>query len=95
MLKSITEVQALLERLPVPCEGSSETFDCVTWARDAFEELRKQNAVSLELESWDDANAKALEYLEKKRQQKRWDSTWSVSSEIPLMDLLDGKELVQ
>jgi hypothetical protein len=39
--------------------------------------------------------AEALGYLDRKRAQGRWDTTWKGASGTPLIDLLEGKEIFE
>ncbi|CAK3794073.1 Hypothetical predicted protein [Lecanosticta acicola] len=92
------QVQGILESVPVDnAELGAREFSCRTWIRDAFEELRRHGAITTgKLESWEDVQREALEYLEKKRRQGRWESSWKgVGGDIPLMDLIGGREVVE
>ena len=75
--------------------AETQSFSCSTWARDAYQELRRQGAVTAKSEKWEDVKRKAQEYVETKQQQRRWSSSWERGSGVPLMDLLNGKEIVE
>nr|POE52146.1 hypothetical protein CFP56_52527 [Quercus suber] len=72
-----------------------EVFSCQTWIRDAFEELQRQGAITAGCSDWGDVDQKARAYAEGKRAQGRWDGRWTGDSAVPLMDLLEDKELVE
>jgi hypothetical protein len=98
--KSADEIQIILEGVPIyqvedldKAEG--QTFICKTWVRDVLRELSRQGALAANVGEWDVVERGALEYLDRKRAQGRWDTTWKGASGTPLMDLLDGKEIVE
>ena len=98
--KPCEQVQRILESVPVYQvddldQAEAQSFSCRTWVRDALQELRRQGAVAAELEEWEVVERKALEYLDKKREQRRWSGTWKGGTGVPLMDLLEGKEVVE
>jgi hypothetical protein len=98
--KSADEVQRILEGVPIyqvedldKAEG--QTFTCKTWVRDVLRELSRQGALAANVGEWDVVEREALEYSERKRAQGRWDTTWKGASGTPLMDLLEGKEIIE
>jgi len=98
--KSSDDVQRILESVPIYQvedldKAEAQTFTCRTWVRDVLRELSKQGALATNLGEWEVVEREALEYLDKKRAQGRWDVTWKGGSGTPLMDLLEGKELVE
>jgi hypothetical protein len=100
VLKPCDDVQRILESVPVHQvddldQAKAQSFTCRTWIRDAWQELMRQGAITAQLEDWEDVEREALEYLDRKREQKRWDSTWKGGTGAPLMDLLEGKEVVE
>ncbi|KAM3415799.1 hypothetical protein BST61_g11608 [Cercospora zeina] len=98
---SLNRAQEILQTVPVyqvddvDSPDGANPFSCRTWVRDAFGELRKQGALKPQTEDWEDVERKALEYLDKKRGQGRWESTWKGGKGVPLIDLLEGIELVK
>lgn len=100
VLKPGDRAALVLDNIPVHQingvdNADSEIFTCRTWARDELLELRKQGVVSTELGGWEDVERMALQYVDRKREQRRWDSAWTGSTEVPTMDLLEGKEVCE
>jgi hypothetical protein len=98
--KSFDHVQWILESVPVHQvddldKAKAQSFTCRTWVRDAVQELRRQGAVTAKLEEWKVVERMALEYLDRNREQRRWSGTWKGASGVPLMDLLEEKEVVE
>jgi hypothetical protein len=97
--KSADEVQRILDGVPIyqvedleKAEG--QTFTCKTWVRDVLRELIGQRALAANAGEWEVVEREALEYLDRKRAQGRWDAAWKGGSGTPLMDLLEGKEII-
>lgn len=76
-------------------KAKAQSFTCQTWVRDIFQELSRQGAVTVGLGEWEDVERKALEYLGRKREQRRWSGTWKGGSGVPLMDLLERREVLE
>ena len=76
-------------------KAQAESFTCRTLVRDALQELEKQGVVSNETRGWDAVELRALQYVDNKRAQKRWDSAWTGCPGVPTMDLLVGKEIFE
>jgi hypothetical protein len=98
--KSADEVQRILDSVPIHQaedldKAEAQTFTCKTWVRDVLRELSRQGALAANVGEWVVVEREALAYLDKKRKQGRWDVTWKGGSGIPLMDLLEGKEIVE
>ena len=79
VLKPGDVAKRALESVPVhqrdeADRNDSESFTCRTWVRDALQALREQGVVSAELGGWDEIQQMALEYVDRKREQKRRDS---------------------
>jgi hypothetical protein len=89
------ELDAIMQSVPVyQIEGESEaakSFNCVSWARAAFEKLRRRGAVT-GVGEWSQVDKLALEYMERKKGQDRWGV--NVQKGVPTLDLLSGDELV-
>jgi hypothetical protein len=49
----------------------------------------------LKLEEWEVVERMALGYLDRKRERRRRSGTWKGDSGVPLMDLVEGKEVVE
>lgn len=93
-------VEKMLQNMPIyqvedVDQARVQSFSCQTWVRDAFHELTRQGAVVSKLERWEDVQREAVEYLDRKREQKRWDASWRGGPGVPLMDLLAGKEIIE
>jgi hypothetical protein len=98
--KSSDEVQQILDGVPIYQvedldKAEAQTFTCKTWVRDVLRALIGQGALAANAGEWDVVEREALEYLDRKQKQGRWDSTWKGASGTPLMDLLEGKEIVE
>lgn len=96
---SIDHVNRILETVPIYQVGDQDeekarSFTCRTWIRDALGELRSREAVT-KLEDWEVVERRALEFVDKKREQRRWSGSWKGRPGVPLLDLLEGKELVE
>ena len=76
-------------------KAEGQAFTCKTWVRDVLRELIGQGALAANLGEWDAVEREALGYLDRKRAQGRWDTTWKGASRTPLIDLLEGKEIVE
>lgn len=89
---SQAEVETAIEQTPVDqIEGGGE-FNCLTWVRDALERARLSSGVS-GLLSWEVIQPGALEYVNTKKKQGRWDAGQN-TERTPVMDLLTARELV-
>lgn len=101
VLQTEEELQQIFDSMPVCTEDEgtvgaegAASFSCKSWVKNAWEELRGRQAVSSKFDDWDVVAREAREYVEKKRQQGRWDISWKGAAGVPLMDLLEGKERV-
>ncbi|KAF2212259.1 hypothetical protein CERZMDRAFT_97538 [Cercospora zeae-maydis SCOH1-5] len=92
VVKGGEEVQEMISSVPVRLEDDS--FSCKSWVKDAWGELRRRDAIRSKCDDWDVVERQVREYVDKKRQQGRWESCWKGEAGVPLMDLLEGKELV-
>ncbi|CAK1354250.1 unnamed protein product [Cercospora beticola] len=101
VLQSAEEIQQIFDSIPiytedegiVAAEGAA-SFSCKSWVKDAWEALRRRNAISSKFDDWDVVEREARGYVETKRQQGRWDTSWKGAAGVPLMDLLEGQERV-
>ncbi|KAF2158610.1 hypothetical protein M409DRAFT_30890 [Zasmidium cellare ATCC 36951] len=96
---SLDQVDEILKGIPVyqvddPDRAKAESFNCRAWAGVALEELKKQGAVTMLEGDWAEIERRAKEYLGKKREQGRWSKDWKGQPGVPLMDLIEGRELV-
>lgn len=94
------QVYEILESVPVyqvddADEAKARAFDCRTWVEDAFRELRERGAVSARWEEWGEVERRALEYVERKKEQGRWDKRCEGGKGVPMMDLFTEKECVE
>ena len=70
-------------------------FTCRTWFRDALADLRDQGVVSMGPRGeWMDIEMKALDYVERKKREGRWSGDWKGDVGVPMLDLLNGREIV-
>lgn len=98
--KSSDDIQRILDSMPIYQvedldKAEAQTFTCKTWVGDVLRELGSQGALAADPGEWDVVEREALAYLGRKRKQGRWDVTWKGRSGLPLMDLLEGKEVVE
>ncbi|OQO13235.1 hypothetical protein B0A48_01463 [Cryoendolithus antarcticus] len=98
VIGTANEIQRLVGSVPVAdakelVSEASETFNCVSWVRDVYRELVTQRAVAARYADWDEVQRQAVEYVDRKREAGRWDGRWKGSG-VPLMDLLEDKEIV-
>ena len=68
-------------------------FTCRTWAQAAVEGLKRQGVVA-GLDDWEVIQEKAVEYVERKKKEGRWRAGRLGKVEVPMLDLLTGKEIV-
>ncbi|KAK6442469.1 hypothetical protein LTR95_001301 [Oleoguttula sp. CCFEE 5521] len=92
------EVQRVVGSVPVMdakelVSEASETFNCISWVRDVFQELVTQKAIAARHADWDEIQRQAVEYVDRKREAGRWDGKWEGDG-VPLMDLMTDKEIV-
>lgn len=92
-------LERILEAVPLyqiddSNQAEAQSFCCSTWLQAAVTELGKQKAIT-ELGEWEEILNKALNYLEKKREMGRWDREWKGTAGVPMLDLLDGTEIVE
>ncbi|KAF1959320.1 hypothetical protein CC80DRAFT_533484 [Byssothecium circinans] len=88
----------ILETVPVyqvddPDQAKAQSFSCSRWVRAALEELGRQGAVAA-LGEWEEIHKKAVEYVERKKEVGRWSAGWKGEVGVPMLDLLDGREVV-
>ncbi|OAL56809.1 hypothetical protein IQ07DRAFT_617321 [Pyrenochaeta sp. DS3sAY3a] len=92
-------LEKILEAVPVyqadgPDQVKGQSFNCSSWVRAALEELGRQGAVA-GLGEWEEIQKKALEYVERKKEAGRWSSDWNGEVGVPMLDLLDEREVVE
>jgi hypothetical protein len=97
-MTSTDAFESILEAVPIyqvndPNQVHAQSFSCLTWVRAALEELRNQGAV-VKLREWDSIQKNALEYVERKIKEGRWNGVWAGEAGVPTLDLLSGKEIV-
>ena len=96
---SLDALERILEAVPVyqiddPDQEKAQLFNCLTWVRAALEELGGQGAVA-ELGEWEGIQKQALEYVERKKELGRWSVGWKGEAGVPMLDLLNGREVVE
>lgn len=97
---SLDMVEKLISQTPVyqvdhPDVEKARSFDCLSWVRDALDRVRLSGAVS-SLSDWETIYKGALEYVDSKKKEGRWDAGRACDDahRIPVLDLLTGCELV-
>lgn len=80
----------------VPMKGGEPGWNCVVWVQDALEELhRDSKALGTSISSWETIRDAAMQYVDRKKREHRFDDQGSVkSSLVPTWDLLAGKETI-
>lgn len=89
---SSEEVERLLSGVPVVQDDPS--WRCQTWIACAYETLVRSDALGArpKLEEWSSVIEKCLEYLQSKKSQGAFE-TFQLSTPVPTMDLLTGREV--
>ncbi|EGP85619.1 unnamed protein product [Zymoseptoria tritici ST99CH_1A5] len=90
-------LDSVLEGIPIyqvddEDEEAAKSFNCISWAQAAIDKLHRVHAIN-GLGDWQNIQDLALEYVERKKKQGRWDETSRKG--VPTLDLLSGKELVE
>jgi len=89
---SIDKVTRLFAEVPVVQDDPE--FNCITWVRRALLRLKQSDIVEGDKLEWDKIKQTALDYVEKKKQQGRFETTWTAdSSRVPTFDMLLGREV--
>ncbi|PVI03237.1 hypothetical protein DM02DRAFT_588347 [Periconia macrospinosa] len=92
---SLDALERILETVPVYQtddldQVKAQSFNCLAWVRAALDELRvARGGVVDGLGEWEEIQAKAVEYVERKKEVGRWRGVG-----VPMLDLLDGREVV-
>lgn len=102
VIAKVTSTDALekaLEAVPIyqvnnMDQVKAKDFNCRTWVRTALEELKKESIVA-GLGDWDSLHRQAVEYLEKKLEVERWSAKWPGQAGVPMLDLLNGREIFE
>lgn len=69
-------VDSLLASVPVG-QGSKEDFNCVSWVRDALHQLDEAGVLCRgDISDWESIESTALSYVNKKKEQGRFESGW-------------------
>ncbi|KAF2705587.1 hypothetical protein K504DRAFT_387627 [Pleomassaria siparia CBS 279.74] len=94
---SVDLLEDLLATVPIYQRDDADrlkalSFSCSTWLRDALEALGTQGAIT-GIASWNEVKTKALAYVEKKAQEGSWSAGRAEDVGVPMLDLLDGKEI--
>lgn len=91
-------LEGILEAVPLrqiddPDQAAAQQFTCLTWVRSALEAARIQSAIT-GLGEWDEIQRKALAFVQEKKQLGRWNEDWKGEEGMPMLDLLDGSEII-
>lgn len=73
----------------------AQSFNCVSWVRDAVERLGQAGKLS-GLQDWDSIQKEALDYAKMTKGKGKWEAG-TVASDVnrtPIKDLLAGTELL-
>ena len=87
----------IAERLfaEVPVIQDDSTFNCITWVQQALFRLNEDVKVGTRVPfDWDNIQNITLEYVNKKKQQGRFETGWDGdSSRVPTLDMMSSKEM--
>jgi hypothetical protein len=76
----------------VPVVQGDTKFNCITWVRQAL--LRLKEAKITRMGDWDSIQRTALDYVQKKKQQGRFEASWEGnSSGVATFDMISGVEI--
>ena len=73
-------------------QAKAQLFSCSTWVQAVLEELNRQGAI-VGLGEWEDIQKKAVEYVERKRAAGRWNGGLKGETGVPMLDLLNRREI--
>ncbi|KIW70682.1 hypothetical protein PV04_02927 [Phialophora macrospora] len=95
---SVDTLERTLEGLPIyqiddSDQMKAQSFNCLAWVGAALEALGEKGVLA-GLGDWDWIQRRSLEYVEGKNELGRWSANWPGEVEVPVLDLLDGKEIV-
>jgi len=88
---SVDEIERVLKDRFTVHHGEDD--DGVAWTRDSFEALRKEGLAS-GAGRWDSIRANAVQFVERKRLEGRWETDWKGEGGVPTLDVMEGKESV-
>ncbi|KAF2016898.1 hypothetical protein BU24DRAFT_140365 [Aaosphaeria arxii CBS 175.79] len=70
-------------------------FSCRSWVRDVIGGLRRGEGVVRGLGEWEEVDGKAREYVERKKEEGRWDGGGKGEIGVPVLCLVSGEEVVR
>jgi hypothetical protein len=84
---SIDALEKVLNSVPVyqvddVDQIKAQSFSCKTWVQSAVEALAKQGAI-VKLGDWEGIKTSALQYVEKKVEEGRWNGAWEGDVGVP------------
>lgn len=79
----------------VPVVQNDPTWDCITWVKNALEELHKSGCLGTRQSEWEVVKQVAMDYVTRKVTEHRFDGQVLVDKvKVPTYDLMDRKEIV-
>jgi hypothetical protein len=75
-------------------QEKAKGFNCRTWVRTALEKLEEEGVVA-GLGDWDSVQSQSVEYIKKKLKAGRWGAGWTGGTDVPMLDLLDDREVFE
>ena len=92
------KLDRILEAIPVyqiddPNQAEARKFSCSMWVWTALEELKRQEVIAGVSDS-EVVRRKAVEYVERKKGDGRWEAGWKGDDRVPTLDLLVQREII-
>ena len=87
------QVEMILKAIPVV--QNDPTWNCITWVKNALEELHKSGCLGTHQSEWKVVEQVAMDYVTRKVTEHRFDGQIPVDTKkVPTYDLMDKKEVV-
>lgn len=95
---SVSKLESILAAVPIyqvddPDQEKAQAFNCRTWIRLALEQLQ-QKGVLAGLGDWESIDRQSVEYVERKAASGRWNALCVGEMEVPMLSLLENREIV-
>jgi hypothetical protein len=80
----------------IPVRGGQSGWNCVSWVQEALSEIgRSKKVVGTSVVGWKAVRDAAMEYVQQKKEQHRFDGEGNFeSSHVPTFDLIQKKETI-
>lgn len=79
----------------VPMRGDRLGWNCIGWIEEALEVLQRDGQVlGTSITSWTPIRDAAMQYVDRKKKEHRFDGNGLKSSRVATWDLLEGKETI-